>query len=112
MISRICDLKCPLKSNVAKWLYGTGITVLIGIFAWGGNKFEKFIEFKSVSENDIAELKAVVKETKLAVEKGNKENLERDHRLEKWMVRLDERLNDRNEKLVSIFKDNNERASR
>ena len=81
-----------------------GVSVLAAAVTWLASSWRDYHVFRNNVLNDIAELKIITKETKLAVETGNKENLQRDTDLKLWMTRLDQKLNDRNETLTSVYK--------
>lgn len=104
MTTKNC-LTCPLKSATAKWFYGTGLAVLLSIASWGFYEYRNFFVFKNLAVDDISEQKILLNEIKKAVEIGNKENLQRDIKLELWMTRIDQQLKDRNEKLVGLCKE-------
>ena len=72
-----------------------GVSVLIAVVTWLASSWRDYHIFKSCVIKDIAELKIITKETKIAVETGNKENLQRDIDLKLWMTRLDQKMNDK-----------------
>ena len=78
-----------------------GVSVLAAAVTWLASSWRDYHVFRNSVINDIAELKIITKETKLAVETGNKENLQRDIDLKLWMTRLDQKISDRNEALIS-----------
>ena len=77
------------------------LSVLTAAITWFASSWRDYHVFRNSVINDIAELKIITKETKLAVETGNKENLQRDIDLKLWMTRLDQKISDRNEALIS-----------
>jgi hypothetical protein len=72
-----------------------GVSVLIAVVTWLASSWRDYHVFKNSVLEDIAELKIITKETKIAVEAGNKENLQRDVDLKLLMTRLDQKLNDK-----------------
>jgi hypothetical protein len=81
-----------------------GVSVLAASVTWLASSWRDYHIFRNSVLSDIVELKIITKETKIAVETGNKENLQRDIDLKLWLTRLDQKLNDRTETITSKYK--------
>lgn len=72
-----------------------GVSVLVAAVTWLASSWRDYHLFRNNVLNDIVELKIITKETKIAVETGNKENLQRDTELKLWLTCLDQKLTDK-----------------
>lgn len=94
MTSKECEVKCPLKTNFAKWVYRTGIVITISFLCWGFFEYRDFYTFKHVSGKEIAEQKVILKEIKDSVDQ-----------IKIQTARIDQKINDKEEILVAINKE-------